>query len=192
MSDTQHNSAKSPLMPQTEICRVPFSDSVLESLVTGLENELGGNKLHASSFRDNHRVWVCPEKLQVALVYLRRLGMDFLVDLSAADYLNYPGAEHRYGVWYLLENTTNGCRLTIRTWVNDPDPVLASAFDIWRGSDWMEREIYDMFGIVFQGHPDLRRILLPDEFAGHPLRKDYPLRGPGERHHFVPLARDES
>ena len=63
---------------------------------------------------------------------------------------------------------------------------------LWRGADWHERETYDMFGIIFEGHPDLRRILMPDEFTAFPLRKDYPLRGRGERHNFPRITRAES
>ena len=92
-------------------------------------------------------------------------------------------------IWRTAVNHAGSCS---RFSTSSFTPCLPSAFDIWRGSDWMEREVYDLLGIQFTGHPDLRRILMPDEFAGHPLRKDYPLRGMGERHHFVPLARDES
>ena len=76
--------------------------------------------------------------------------------------------------------------------MNDPEPTLPSAYALWKGSDWMEREVYDMYGVEFAGHPDLRRILMPDEFAAFPLRKDYPLRGRGERHNFRPVIRSES
>jgi NADH-quinone oxidoreductase subunit C len=79
----------------------------------------------------------------------------------------------------------------VKTHVNEPDPTLPSAFPLWKGADWMEREVYDMYGIVFEGHPDLRRILMPEGFVGYPLRKDYPLRGYGERHNLPTLTRSE-
>ncbi len=83
-------------------------------------------------------------------------------------------------------------RLVVKTFVNDPEPALPSVFGLWKGADWMEREVYDMYGIVFEGHPDLRRILMPDEFTAFPLRKDYPMRGKGERHNFPYITRAES
>lgn len=115
-----------------------------------------------------------------------------LIDLSAADYLHLQGATHRYGIWYAVLNVENGERFIVKTHLDDPDPRLTSVYDLWKGADWMEREVYDMFGIEFDGHPDLRRILLPDEFAAFPLRKDYPLRGMGERHNFQPVIRSEA
>ena len=80
----------------------------------------------------------------------------------------------------------------VKTFANDPAPKLRSVYDLWKGSDWMEREVYDMYGVEFVGHPDLRRILMPDEFTSFPLRKDYPMRGRGERHNFRTVTRAES
>ena len=82
--------------------------------------------------------------------------------------------------------------MVIKTAVDEPDLHVPSAFPLWKGADWMEREVYDMYGIIFDGHPDLRRILLPEEYTSFPLRKDYPLRGRGERHNFPVLTRAES
>jgi NADH-quinone oxidoreductase subunit C len=115
-----------------------------------------------------------------------------LVDVTAVDYLEYRGARDRFAVIYLLASTETNERLTVKVFVNDPDPLLPSAVPLWEGAGWLEREVFDMFGIRFQGHPDLRRILMPDEFTAYPLRKDYPLRGRGERHNFPVLTRTES
>jgi len=119
-------------------------------------------------------------------------GFDFLSELTAIDYLEYDGAKDRFGVIYVLVNTQTGERLVLKTFVNDPDPALPSACSLWSAANWLEREVYDMFGITFTGHPDLRRVLLPEEFTAHPLRKDYPLKGRGERHNFPVLTRAES
>jgi len=149
-----------------------------------------GVELAESSFRDNLRVDVAAERIFDVLSYLKsEAGFDMLVDLTAVDYLEYEGATDRFGVVYLLLNVASGERLMVRTAVNLPDPRLPSVYSLWRGSDWMEREVFDMFGIVFEGHPDLRRILMPEEFAAFPLRKDYPLKGRGERHNFPVITR---
>ena len=115
-----------------------------------------------------------------------------LAELTAADYLKYPDARDRFGVIYVLTNIATGERLVVKTFVNDPDPTLPSVFPLWKAADWLEREVFDMYGIVFDGHPDLRRILMPEEFTSFPLRKDYPLRGRGERHNFPVITRAES
>ena len=119
-------------------------------------------------------------------------GFDQLVEITAVDYLEYEGAEQRFGVIYVLVNTATGERVIVKTFVDDPDPTLPSMYPLWKSADWLEREVYDMFGITFAGHPDLRRILMPDEFTAFPLRKDYPLKGRGERHNFPVITRAES
>jgi NADH-quinone oxidoreductase subunit C len=78
----------------------------------------------------------------------------------------------------------------VRSFVNEPKPVVPSVVGLWEGANWLEREVWDLLGIRFAGHPDLRRIVLPDAFAAHPLRKDYPLQGRGERHNFPVLKRN--
>jgi NADH-quinone oxidoreductase subunit C len=118
-----------------------------------------------------------------------RCRMEQLSDLSCVDYLNYPGAEDRFGVVYSLLSLTHNHRLWLKVFVNDPDPEIPSVFGIWKAANWTEREVYDLFGIRFPGHPDLRRILCPDFFVDHPLRKDYPLTGKGEREQFPVVDR---
>ncbi len=152
-----------------------------------------GAELTESRFRDNRRVDVPGEKLFEILSCLKSdHGFSMLVDLTAVDYLEYEGAVDRFGVVYMLLNVLTGERLIVRTSVNPPDLTLPSVYSLWRSCDWMEREVYDMFGIEFDGHPDLRRILMPEEFAAFPLRKDYPLKGRGERHNFPVITRSGS
>ena len=149
-----------------------------------------GTELSESSFRDNRRVDVPAAKLFDLLSSLKSdHGFDMLIDLTAVDYLEYEGATDRFVVLYMLLNVTSGERLIVRTAVNMPDPKLPTVYSLWRGCDWLEREVFDMFGIVFEGHPDLRRILMPEEFTSFPLRKDYPLKGRGERHNVPVITR---
>ncbi len=164
-----------------------------DDVLNKLRERFGADAFTTSQFRDNRRVHVAPERLFDFMTFLKEsCGFDMLVELSAADYLHYPDAKDRYGVWYILLNVATGQRVIVKTFVNDPEPKLPSVFPLWKGADWMEREVYDMYGVVFEGHPDLRRILMPDEFVDYPLRKDYPLRGRGERHNLPTLTRAES
>jgi NADH-quinone oxidoreductase subunit C len=115
-----------------------------------------------------------------------------LIDLTAVDYLNFPDAEDRFAVIYSLLSLTHNHRLWLKVFVNDPNPEVPSVTAIWRGADWPEREVLDLFGIGFAGHPDPRRLFLPDSFSDHPLRKDYPLRGKGERAAFETVTRESA
>jgi NADH-quinone oxidoreductase subunit C len=157
-----------------------------------LREHLRPDTITTAEFRDNRRTLVQPDLLFRTLQYLKeKCGFDLLAELTAVDYLKYPNARDRFGVVYILVNTSSGERALVKTHVNDPDPILPSAFSLWKGADWLEREVFDMYGIVFEGHPDLRRILLPEAFTSYPLRKDYPLRGRGERHNFPVITRAE-
>lgn len=102
------------------------------------------------------------------------LRFDRLSDLAAVDYLNL-GRDPRFAVVYHLMSRTSLARLRVRALVPEDDPVIDSVVPLFRGANWQEREVYDMFGIAFRGHPDLKRILMPDDWDGHPLRKDYPI-----------------
>ena len=115
-----------------------------------------------------------------------------LVDLTCVDYLNFRNAAHRFGLVYLLCNTITAERVTLRVYLDEDQLTVDSAVPVWEGANWMEREVWDMFGIHFAGHPDLRRILMPEEFTAHPLRKDYPLQGRGERHNFTAIRRGQA
>ena len=146
-----------------------------------------------SVFRDNVRYVAAPERLIEVMTFLKtEAGFDYLADITGIDYLHYPNATDRYGIVYCLANTETAERVYVKVLVNDPDPTLPSVYRLWKGADWMEREVFDMFGVAFEGHPDLRRILMPDGFESYPLRKDYPLRGRGERHNFAPVTRADS
>ncbi|HUT11026.1 MAG TPA: NADH-quinone oxidoreductase subunit C [Thermoguttaceae bacterium] len=149
--------------------------------------------LTVSEFRGQTRVVAPPESIHDVLTELKEhLGFDLLIDVTCVDYLNYRGAKDRFGLVYVLTGTETNRRIIVRTFVNDPEPTVPTAVDLWEGANWLEREVWDLFGIRFAGHPDLRRIVLPEPFAAHPLRKDYPLQGRGERHNFPVITRAES
>jgi NADH-quinone oxidoreductase subunit C len=145
-----------------------------------------------SEFRGQVRAVVPREMISTALGLLKNeLRFDMLIDLTCVDYLAYRGAPGRFGLVYLLLNTESGERLTVRTFLDDPNPAVPSAVPFWEAANWLEREVWDLFGIHFEGHPDLRRIVLPEQFTAHPLRKDYPMQGRGERHNFPVITRGE-
>lgn len=104
------------------------------------------------------------------------LLFDHLQDLTAVDYLKKK--EPRFEVIYNLYSIRYRNKIRLKAQVPEENPRIRSAVPLWAGANWHERECFDMFGIVFKGHPDLRRILLPEDWEGHPLRKDYPLKGP--------------
>jgi NADH-quinone oxidoreductase subunit C len=163
-----------------------------DATLTNLKEKLGPDGFRTEEFRDNLRIVVSSERIFETLKALKNdCGFNMLADVTAVDYLQYPNATDRYGVVWCLTNIGTGERLVVKTYVNDPDPAVPSCFPLWKGADWMEREVFDMYGIEFTGHPDLRRILMPDEFTSFPLRKDYPLRGRAERHNFPFIARSE-
>jgi len=166
----------------------------LEKLAAAVGPE--GEGFTVERFRDNLRVRVHPTRLLNALTTLKTQdGFAMLAELGATDYLGYPGrpaTAPRFEVHYVLRDLDENRMIIVKTGVDDPDPALPSVTHLWRGADWMEREVFDLFGITFLNHPDLRRILLPDEFESYPLRKDYPLRGRGERHNLPRITRAES
>ena len=150
-------------------------------------------EIAATEFRGQSRVVLAKAKLLDGMRFLKdERKFDLLVDVTCVDYLNYRDATDRFGLVYLLANTITNERLTVRVFVNEPDLTVPSMVPLWAGANWLEREVWDMFGIQFEGHPDLRRILMPEEFTAFPLRKDYPLQGRGERHNFPVVHREES
>lgn len=104
------------------------------------------------------------------------LHFDYLTDLCGVDYLGKK--ERRFVIVYLLYSIKHRHMIRLKAEVSEDDPVIDSVMPVWIGANWHEREAYDMFGIIFRGHPDLRRILLPEDWEGYPLRKDYPVEGP--------------
>jgi NADH-quinone oxidoreductase subunit C len=104
------------------------------------------------------------------------LDFDYLRDLCGVDYLGKK--EPRFEVVYHLYSIKHRHMIRLKAQVPENDCTIHSVMPVWIGANWHERECFDMFGIVFKGHPDLRRILMPEDWEGHPLRKDYPVKGP--------------
>jgi NADH-quinone oxidoreductase subunit C len=169
---------------------MPFTPPPVDDVLAGLSARFGA--LESSTYRDQTRVIVPADVAYDALAWLKDHGFDLLVDVTCVDYLEYNDARHRYGLVYLLAATATNQRLTVRVHADDPDPEVRSVVRLWPAANWLEREVWDMFGIRFIGHPDLRRLMMPEEFTAHPLRKDYPLQGRGERHNFPVITRDHS
>jgi len=146
----------------------------------------------AAALQSQHSEWVCEiinalgettivvprEHIAAACRFLKSTpghDFDFLADLCGFD--RGPEEEPRFEVNYHLFSTTRHHRLRLKVLLSEDDPRLPTVTAVWRTANWHERETYDLFGVVFDGHPDLRRILLPDDWQGHALRKDFPLRG---------------
>jgi len=123
-------------------------------------------------------VFVNREHIVAVCAYLKSLpeaSFDFLADVCGVD--RGPEEEPRFEVNYHLFSTTKYHRLRLKVLLTDEDPHVPTVTGVWRTANWHERETFDLFGVIFDGHPDLRRILLPDDWQGYALRKDFPLRG---------------
>jgi NADH-quinone oxidoreductase subunit C len=148
-----------------------LKEQVVQSAANAIRDRFGAE---ISEFRGETSLFLAPEKLSEAAQLLKdEFSFDFLSSLTASDY--WPQLEPRFHVIYQLYSNTHHARLCLRVPVNDQDPVVPTVETVWRVANWHEREVFDMFGIRFAGHSDLRRLLMPYDWEGHPLRKDYPL-----------------
>ncbi|MCS6772683.1 MAG: NADH-quinone oxidoreductase subunit C [Thermoflexales bacterium] len=144
-----------------------------DELAQSLKAALGGLVEDVVFFRDEVTLVVPREHIIEVLTYLRDAqGFDMLTDETCVDY--YP-REPRFGILYQLNSLSRLIRLRVKVMLSEHDPTIRSAVSVYRNANWLEREIYDLFGIHFEGHPNLRRILLPADYQGHPLRKEVPV-----------------
>ena len=144
-----------------------------------------------SGVREQWRVDVSKDGVLPVLTYAKtRLGYCYLADITAVDYLSMPNPpEHRFAVVYVLRSREVAEPLVIRALVPENDAVVESVTPLWDAADWLEREVFDLFGITFHHHPNLIRILMPENFDAHPLRKDFPTEGVGYRDDFPIVTR---
>jgi NADH-quinone oxidoreductase subunit C len=144
---------------------------------TGLEllaQDLGEHVVETVFFRDKAAIEIAPGAIRQTLATLRGKGFEFLASVHGVDY--YP-EEPRLGVHYELLDMKALDRLTVKLRVPTENPRVDSVAPDWPTADHQEREVYDMFGVLFDGHPDLRRILMPEDYEGFPQRRDFPIGG---------------
>jgi NADH-quinone oxidoreductase subunit C len=157
----------------------PPADRPIPSYITALQTSLAGAVTHVSYWVGDWTLIVERDRLLDVLRALRDdpgTAFDVCSDVTAVD---WPPRPARFDVVYCLYSTRDRRRVRLKVRAAEGETV-PSITSLWPAANWLEREVFDMFGVRFEGHPDLRRILMPDEWQGHPQRKDYPLEGPGE------------
>ncbi|MBW2511602.1 MAG: NADH-quinone oxidoreductase subunit C [Deltaproteobacteria bacterium] len=141
-----------------------------------LKDKFGDTVLETTEFRGETTVVVKKEDIVAVCAFLKEeLGFNFLTVLCSVDYM---GQAPRFMVVYQLYNIGTHTRLRVKAPVEESDARIDTVCGVWGAANWMEREAWDLMGISFNNHPDPRRILMPDDWEGHPLRKDYPVQGP--------------
>jgi NADH-quinone oxidoreductase subunit C len=151
----------------------------IESLIEALNSENPGPVKERITFRGETTLVIDKDRVSDVCRRLKDLfGFTFLADLTAVDYLEVktPRYEVVYHVHRFGPDIDENMRIRLKAELDGDDPKVDSVTHIWSGADWLEREVYDMFGIIFTGHPDLRRILMPEDYEPYPLRKDFDVR----------------
>jgi NADH-quinone oxidoreductase subunit C len=145
-----------------------------------LEKAFSGHVIDVDSFHDQVSVRVVPSRILAICSFLHsdpEIRMDYLADLCGVD---YPDREPRFEVVYNLYSLEHRHGIRVKAGLPAGEPSIDSVVSVWKGANWFEREAYDLYGIVFRDHPDLRRLLMTENWEGYPLRKDYPLTGPDD------------
>jgi len=179
----------------------------LQEILRNKMSEYFGDKVYSITIAHGELVMVVDRAIIVPVCKLLRDDPDFQFDfLSYVTAIDWSAMkkEPRYEVIYQLLSLKKTHRMRVKAGVPDSDPSIETVCDVWQGANWMERETFDMFGIIFRNHPDLRRILMPDDWDGHPLRKEFPLGGvksfyfkrsteprAGEPKNLVPRVREQ-
>jgi len=153
-----------------------------------LKSQFVSEILKTEVFRNELTIIVKRERIVEIMQFLKddpELLYDYLVDLTAVDYLKMEKSP-RFQVVYHLRSMKYGRRVRIKAPVPENDCKIHTLYYLWKTANWAEREAWEMYGIVFENHPDLRHLLIPETFTHYPLRKDYPVRGKGEREIILP------
>ena len=152
-----------------------------EQITKMIEEKFPDQVLGSVVYAGQVGVMLKKEMIRDICLYLRdepSIKMDHLADLTAVDYSAYPGdTGPRFEVVYNLISTVYRHRIRLKVRVPEDSPRIDTVSPVWQTANWHERETYDLMGIIFDGHPDLRRILMPEDWEGHPLRKEYPVKG---------------
>lgn len=148
----------------------------MEELIERINQNFNSSIIEIGKNFSDYFLYVKKEKIRDLIKFLKENGFEFLMDLFGVDYLNFPNRKFndRFEVIYNLYSFTKNKRIIIKVLIDEKEPEVDSISDIFDAANWYEREVYDMYGIKFKGHPNLKRILMYEEFEGHPLRKDYP------------------
>ena len=158
------------------------------TILSKIKERLPDAVLDITEFAGEHILHVQGQDILTVLTELKDDGFNFLADLTAIDNLTLGGFD-RFAVSYHLLSHKTAERVTVKAYISEEKPSLPSVESLWKTADWQEREVFDLFGIKFEGHPNLIRIMNPDDFDGYPLRKDYPRLGRKERGDFPVIDR---
>ena len=168
-----------PAPPSGPTEPAPPADLAVPGYIGSLQAAIPGSVTHTSYWIGDWTIVVPAARILEIAKYLRTApdaAFDLCSDVTATD---WPPRAERFDVVYCLYSIRHRHRVRVKVRLADTQPI-ASVTPVWPSANWLEREVWDMFGISFAGHPDLRRILMPEDWQGHPQRKDYPLEGPGE------------
>ena len=160
----------------------------LEKTLSQIEDSFSDNVFGLTEFAGEKIIHIKGQSIIDVLKIFKDSGFNFLADLTAIDNLTLGGFERFAVVYHLLSHASTE-RVTVKAYVPEDNPVLPSIELLWKTADWQEREVFDLFGIKFEGHPNLIRIMNPDDYEGHPLRRDYPRLGRKERYDFPVIDR---
>ena len=161
---------------------------LLEQTLAQIKEKFPDPVLETTEFAGEQILHVKGQHILTVLSALKDDGFNFLADLTAIDNLTLGGFD-RFAVSYHLLSHKTAERVTVKAYISEEKPSLPSVESLWKTADWQEREVFDLYGIKFEGHPNLIRIMNPDDYDGYPLRKDYPRLGRKERGDFPVIDR---